>query len=881
MEAVPVPILLRLPPEERRRPQLPQELQAADANEHPPARHFVQFYDDESFLLDEVADFIDGALRCGDAGVVIATPAHNADLARRLRGFGLRDGIAQWHRGELITLDAADTLSQFMVDGWPDERRFSEVLGGLVNRASRGGGRGVRAFGEMVALLCADGKHEAAVQVERLWDGLVKQRAFTLFCAYPMSVFANTAHAAAFHDVCASHGHVRPTESFDALSEHSHPGVTIAALQQRAASLEAEIAKRKAAEQTLREREKELADFLENAVEGLHRVGADGTILWANRAEMELLGYSEAEYVGHHIAEFHVDRDEVDSILEKLRRGETLYNHPARLRCKDGSCKHVLIHANAFFENGKLLYSRCFTRDVTEREERRAVERERNSLLMQAPVAAALMTGPDHVFRLANPLYCKVVGRDDIVGKAFLEAFPELADTPLAHVLDAVYRKGEPFVAEEYRVRLDRRSTGMKQEYFFRFNLEPLRSPAGNVYGMMAVAVDITEQVQARRILEKSNADRERLLGELESANQAKDEFLAMLGHELRNPLSPIVTALQLMKMRGDTATSREQGIIGRQVEHLIRLVDDLLDVSKITRGKVQLKVESVEIAEVMMKAVEIASLLFEQRSHRLTIDVPSRGLRWEGDPVRLAQVVANLLTNAARYTDVGGDVRLAASREGDEIVISVKDNGSGIPKEMLSRVFDLFVQGKRMVDRSEGGLGLGLALVKSLVEMHGGTVAAESGGPGMGSEFVIRLPSRTPATTAQPLLPMGAALTAPEQRRVLVVDDNIDAAEMLGQLLSASGHDVKVVHDPAAALSAAENFRSEVAVLDVGLPVMDGYELAALLRAQPGASHCRLIALTGYGQDNDLSRSERAGFEAHLVKPVDTARLLALVAGR
>ena len=309
MKAAPVPILLGLPVEERGRRQLPEDLlPAAAAPERSPARHFVQFYDDESFLLDEVADFIDGALRCGDAGVVIATPAHNADLVRRLRGFGLRDGIAQWHQGELITLDAADTLASFMVDGWPDEQRFIEILGGVVKRASGDGRRGVRAFGEMVALLCADGKHDAAVQVERLWDALMQQHAFALYCAYPMKVFANTAHAAAFHDVCAAHGHVRPAEGFGVGSDHSHAGDTIAALQQRAASLEAEIAKRKAAEQTLRERERELADFLENAVEGLHRVGADGTILWANRAELELLGYSEDEYVGHHFGEFYVDR---------------------------------------------------------------------------------------------------------------------------------------------------------------------------------------------------------------------------------------------------------------------------------------------------------------------------------------------------------------------------------------------------------------------------------------------------------------------------------------------------------------------------------------------------------------------------------------------
>ena len=392
-------------------------------------------------------------------------------------------------------------------------------------------------------------------------------------------------------------------------------------------------------------------------------------------------------------------------------------------------------------------------------------------------------------------------------------------------------------------------------------------------------------QINAFRDQAASSQEREKLLQKLEAASRAKDEFLAMLGHELRNPLSPIATALQLMKLRGDTRTLKEQQVIERQVNHLIRLVDDLLDVSRITRGKVELRKERVDVADVVAKAVEMASDLLEQRNHQLSIEVPSGRLWVDGDPVRLAQVVANLLTNAARYTERGGKVEVRARREGHEIVIRVKDNGMGISPDLLPRIFDLFIQGHRTSDRAQGGLGLGLALVKNLIGLHGGSVMALSAGLGRGSEFVIRLPAV--ATSVAEV--SESAGSDPEHRparpggngtRILVVDDNNDAADSLAELLRDAGHDVAVAYSPVAALELAESFRPEVAVIDIGLPVMDGYELAARLRANTLTASCRLIALTGYGQSGDLARSKAGGFQHHLVKPVDIAKLTELVAG-
>jgi signal transduction histidine kinase/ActR/RegA family two-component response regulator len=387
----------------------------------------------------------------------------------------------------------------------------------------------------------------------------------------------------------------------------------------------------------------------------------------------------------------------------------------------------------------------------------------------------------------------------------------------------------------------------------------------------------VLTRIETYRAREVAAVERDDLLRELEEANRAKDEFLAMLGHELRNPLSPIVTALELLRRR-DGGTTREREIIERQVGHLVRLVDDLLDVSKITRGKIVLRRDPLEIAAAIAKAVEIASDLFEQRRHRLTIDVPAEGLRVEGDIVRLAQVVANLLTNAARYTEPGGDIAVRATADGGDVVVTVKDSGAGIARDLLPRIFDIFVQGQRSTDRKEGGLGLGLALVKSLVQLHGGTATARSDGPGKGSEFEIRLPATTRAArTEAARAPPAASVRSP--RRVLVVDDNEDSVELLREILQWVGHEVAVAHDGPSALEVAEQFLPDVALLDIGLPVMDGYELGRRLHAMPQGARCRLIALSGYGQDRDQARSRASGFERHLVKPIDSTELLRVVA--
>jgi signal transduction histidine kinase len=502
---------------------------------------------------------------------------------------------------------------------------------------------------------------------------------------------------------------------------------------------------------------------------------------------------------------------------------------------------------------------------------------ERRNLLLQAPVAAALLSGPHHVFEVANPLYLAMVGRD-VRGLAYVDAFPELRDTALPGVLDRVYRLGEPFVTEEMLVPLASAPGGPLEDRYFKFNLEPTRDDDGIVFGMMAIAIDVTEQVRAKRALEKTNRERADLLADAEAAGRAKDEFLAMLGHELRNPLAPILTSLQLMRMKEPGHLEHERDIIERQVVHLVHLVDDLLDVSRVVQGKIELKKSRIPLAELVARAVETASPLFEQKAQKLAVDVPREGFDVDADPIRLSQVMANLLTNAAKYSGPGAHIAVRASHDGDDVVVEVIDDGMGIAADQLPRLFETFFQGPRSTDRAEGGLGLGLALVKSLVTLHGGSVRAHSKGVGHGSTFVVRLPrARTSAkvitTPRASLTRVGAARSA---IRVLLVDDNADAVELFGEYLTSVGYDVRTAHDGPSALEVADAFRPKVAILDIGLPVMDGYELATRLRERLGDATPRLIAMTGYGQEEDRENSRLAGFERHLVKPVDAHALLA-----
>jgi signal transduction histidine kinase len=409
-----------------------------------------------------------------------------------------------------------------------------------------------------------------------------------------------------------------------------------------------------------------------------------------------------------------------------------------------------------------------------------------------------------------------------------------------------------------------------------------------------------TELEAANRSLQSENAERTRAEQALKEADRHKDEFLAMLAHELRNPLAPIHNAIELMRMKplNDPQLNWARDVIARQLTSLTRLVDDLLDVSRITRGKINLTRQVVELEGLISRALETVHPLFDEQKHQLTLELPEPGVKVFGDATRLTQAIANVLGNAAKYTDQGGQIIVGAIVRNADVEISIRDNGIGIRPELLPHVFELFTQLDRDDGRTQGGLGIGLALVQQLVQMHGGDVSATSEGPGKGSQFVIRLPllreedepvetkpahivevSATEREMASVVTPLVAASAARMVRRILIADDNNDALESLATLLQLSGHEVFTATNGGTALQSIERHLPEVVLLDIGMPLLDGYEVARRIRAQPWGQRITLVALTGWGQDSDRRRSREAGFDSHLVKPLDLETLTDLLA--
>jgi len=513
-------------------------------------------------------------------------------------------------------------------------------------------------------------------------------------------------------------------------------------------------------------------------------------------------------------------------------------------------------------ERGEIAGMYCACVEVTDQvlaEKYRNEENERlRGLFAQAPGIMAVLRGPEHVFELTNQSYMQLVGHRQVAGKSAREALPEIVGQGFFELLDRVYTTGEPFVGHALPVRLQREPEGPLEERYIDFVYQPIRAANGQVNGIFVEGSDVTD----RKLVED----------ELRAANRQKDQLLAMLAHELRNPLAPIMTAAQLLKLGRLDAKSvaNASEIIVRQAEHMTDLVNDLLDVSRVTRGLVTLEQEELDLNVIVAAAVEQVRPLIDMRRHALTLQLSGQPAHVTGDRTRLVQVISNILNNAAKYTAPGGRILLTVTVDAQHATVAVRDNGVGIAPEVLPYIFDLFTQAERTPDRSQGGLGIGLALVKSLVALHGGTVHAHSEGLGQGSEFSISLPSV--AHTQAPDAGAGAADAVQDNGnlRVLVVDDNADAAQMLAALLEVQGHAVSVEYDGRGALARAHDEHPDVLLLDIGLPDMDGYELARRLRAQPENAGATLVALTGYGQNQDRKEAQQAGFDHYLVKPAD-----------
>jgi PAS domain S-box-containing protein len=623
---------------------------------------------------------------------------------------------------------------------------------------------------------------------------------------------------------------------------------------------------------TLKGADHRYRQLVESMNEGAVLLAANGVIVYANARFAGMVKQPLESMIGSQLHTFVADPHH--RVLEALfaeaaRPGRKSHAGGAKaeleLRASEGELVPVYLSVAASWDQEDALTCVIAT-DLTEQkryQEIVASERLASLIVEQAAEGIVVCDVNGQVVR-ASPAADRLA-RSNTLLRRFDEAFvlaDETGRDDVARLLVTTALGGQTISGKE--------ATCMRgqEARVLLLSAGPILSGGREPLGCLISFVDITERKHATEerqiLLERANAARVAA----ESGNRAKDEFLAMLGHELRNPLAPILTALQLMRLRAPEAR-REREVIERQVKHVVTLVDDLLDVSRITRGKIEIDRKVVGVDGIVTKAIEQASPLIEGRQHHLDVEMAPE-LWINADEFRMAQVLANLLNNAAKYTEQGGRILVRAVQEGSQVVISVRDNGVGISSDILPNLFNIFVQGRRTLDRSEGGLGLGLAIVRSLVALHDGTVAARSAGTGSGSEFEIRLP----AAQAPPLAIVdgpAAARSAVERKRVLIVDDNVDAADLLAETLDVLGHETRVAYDGPSALGLAESFAPDVALLDIGLPVMDGFELAGKLRHLLAARQpLRLIALTGYGQASDRLRSERAGFDDHLIKPVE-----------
>jgi PAS domain S-box-containing protein len=658
-----------------------------------------------------------------------------------------------------------------------------------------------------------------------------------------------------------------------------------------AANQAAIVLQRRQVEDALRQQSELLRITLASIGDAVITTDTEGRVTSLNPVAESLTGWTQQDAQGKPLDDvfraFHEESGQpvVNPATKSLREGQVvgLANH-AVLRARDGTERAVDDSAAPIKDpQGNVLGVVLIFRDVT--EARRAVEaRLRLSAIVESSDDAIISKNLDGIIVSWNKAAERLYGytAEEVVGKPIALLVPPDQPDELPGIM-ARLRRGERIEHfETVRVCKDGRRLDVS------LTISPVKGAGGRIIGASKIARDITARKQAEEMLRQSEArfrqiatENASLLEALKEADHRKDEFLAILAHELRNPLAPVKNAVQILQAKGPPVPELQwaRGVIDRQVRQLTRLVDDLLDVSRINKGKIELRKERAPLAEVVNGAVEASRPLIEKWGHKLTVALPAEPLFLEADQARLSQVVQNLLNNAAKYTEQGGRIWLTAERQGDQALIRVKDTGIGIPPAMLSRIFDMFTQVDRSLERSQGGLGIGLTLVQRLVELHGGTVKVVSPGPGKGSEFTIRLPI-APEVRGKEMQQPGAdgEEEAGSKRRILVVDDNKDAADSLAMLLRITGNEVHSAYDGLEAVGAVAAFQPDIVLMDIGLPKLNGYDAARRMREQPSGQGAVLIALTGWGQDEDRRRSKEAGFDYHMVKPVDPAELQGLL---
>ncbi|HXI92960.1 MAG TPA: PAS domain S-box protein [Blastocatellia bacterium] len=632
-----------------------------------------------------------------------------------------------------------------------------------------------------------------------------------------------------------------------------------------------DVTERRKAEQALRLSEERFRLLVEGVEDyAIFMLDPQGNVAGWNVGAERIKGYRANEIVGKHFSRFYPPEAIIAGWPEKelqMAAAQGRFEDEGWRVRKDGSKFWANVVITALRDEvGNLKGFSKITRDLTQRKLREAELRDSEvryrRLFEAARDGVLILDAESRQIIDANPFISELLGysRDELCGK-------ELWQIGVFEDADAS--------RDAYRL--------LQEQGYIRYDDLPLQTRKGQVLEVEFVSnvypVDHTQVIQCniREITGRRQLERAKLQAEaLADLNRRKDEFLAMLSHELRNPLSPILNAVHLLRLQKDDDAIQQQAkvIIERQVGKLTRLVDDLLEVSRITTGRIRLQREQIDLRGIAERALETVRALIEQRGHELVASLSPEPIWLEADSLRMEQVIVNLLTNAAKYTGEGGRIALIVQQEGEEAVVRVRDSGVGIPPDVLPHIFDLFTQADKSLDRSEGGLGVGLTIVQRIAEIHGGRVEAHSKGLGHGSEFVVRLPITLPPSIQPELTPAKSSEKVGSILRVLVVDDNRDSADTIAMLLARSGHDVRVAYSATTALDEAVEFHPDAAVLDIGLPEMDGYEVARRLRQNPQLQNVRLIALSGYGQEADRQRSREEGFDSHMVKPVDSEKL-------
>jgi PAS domain S-box-containing protein len=631
-----------------------------------------------------------------------------------------------------------------------------------------------------------------------------------------------------------------------------------------------DITERQQAERQLRESERRFRQMTDVTPQLIWVTRPDGFTEFFNRRWYEYLGATEAECLGWGWGIF-LHPDDYQPTLDRwnysVQTGEP-YEVEYRFRSADGDYRWFLGRGLPVRdESGQIVnwFGVC-----TDIDDFKRLQEERQNFFRLADNSTDFISMCDlaGVPFYANPAALKKIGIEQLEDLYQLNTsdffFPEDREKIINEFFPSVLANGTGTTEIRFR------HTQSQAAIWMVYNVTALSNAKGEPIGLATISQDVTERRQLEQNLRQLAAD-------LSEADQRKDEFLATLAHELRNPLAPIRNGLQIMRMtQQDSETAeRVRAMMERQLTQMVRLVDDLLDVSRISRGQVTLRRQRVTLAEIVNQAVETSRPVIESANHELRVRLPEPVYLY-ADPVRLTQVISNLLNNASKYSEPSGEIVLSAAVDNQEVSISVKDTGIGIAAEMLPRIFEMFTQVEGALARSQGGLGIGLTLVKQLVEMHGGSVSAFSDGPGLGSEFVVRLPIVVEPT--EPLAPTASEHRSMNNRRILIVDDNEDSALSLSMLFEITGDETQTVYTGPDALSAAQTFQPDIVLLDIGLPGLNGYEVAQAIRAQPWGQTMVLVALTGWGQEEDRRKSSEAGFNAHMVKPIEHDALLQLL---